>query len=194
MIFLWILIGLAVLVLFWFVATYNSLVVLQTRMKEAWSDIEVQLKRRYNLIPNLVKTVKGYATHEKEVFKQVTEARAKALAAGNPEEAAEAEGQLNKTLKTLFAVAENYPDLKASANFQKLQEELRDTEDKIQAARRFYNSNVRDYNIRCQVFPASIVANMFGFKAAKLFQLEGAEAEEVKKVPEVNFEETKNKK
>ncbi|MCD6194812.1 LemA family protein [bacterium] len=194
MIFIWVLIGLFLLSLFWLVATYNGLVVLKTRMKEAWSDIEVQLKRRYNLIPNLVKTVKGYATHEKDVFRQVTEARTKALGAGSPEEVAEAEGQLNKTLKTLFAVAENYPQLKASGNFQKLQEELRDTEDKIQAARRFYNANVRDYNIRCQTFPASIIANMFGFKPAKLFELEGSEAEEARKVPEVDFEDTKDKK
>ncbi len=188
---LWIFGGLCVLAVLWLIFTYNSLVVLRTRVKEAWSDIEVQLKRRYNLIPNLVKTVQGYATHEREVFRQVTEARAKALGAQTPDEAIKAEGELQKTLKSLFAVAENYPQLRASENFQKLQEELRDAEDKIQAARRFYNANVRDYNIRCQTFPASIVAQLFGFKPAKLFNLKPQERERVRQVPNVEFEERK---
>ncbi len=173
------------LILFWAVFVYNRLVVLKNRAKEAWSDIDVQLKRRYDLIPNLVETVKGYAAHEKEVLENVTKARTAALAAeesGDLKQIAQAENFLSGTLKTLFAVAENYPDLKASVNFLELQRELRDTEDKIQAARRFYNANVKDLNIEIESFPAMIVANMFGFQKMEFFELEEAAAKEPVKV------------
>jgi len=167
-----------------FVAIFNSLVSLRARVKEAWSDIEVQLKRRHDLIPNLIETVKGYAAHEKGVFEKVTEARTRALSAHTPEETGNAERGLSGALKTLFAVAENYPVLRASENFQKLQEELSDTENKVQAARRFYNGNVRDFNIKQEVFPSNIVARMFAFKKAEFFEIE-EEAE--KEAPKVSF-------
>ena len=179
---LYIILGLIVLVILWFVFTYNRLITLQNRAKEAWSDIDVQLKRRYNLIPNLVETVKGYAVHERELFEKVTEARTKAMGATNLKEKAEAENALSSTLKTLFAVAENYPQLKASENFLELQRELRDTEDKIQAARRFYNTNVRDLNIKIESFPAKIVASLFGFKKMDFFETEESGAREPVKV------------
>lgn len=149
---------------------FNGLVVLKNRAKEAWADIDVQLKRRYDLIPNLVETVKGYATHEKEVFERVTQARTAAMSATGLKDKAEAENALSGTLKSLFAVAESYPDLKASQNFLALQNELTDTEDKIQAARRFYNTNVRDLNIKIESFPANLIASPFGFKEMELFQ------------------------
>ena len=183
MILLITLIILAIFIL-WIVGIYNGLVKLKNRAKEAWADIDVQLKRRYDLIPNLVNTVKGYAGHEKEVFEKVTEARTRAMGAGTIKEKGEAENILSGTLKTLFAVAENYPNLKASENFQKFQDELTDTEDKIQAARRFYNGNVRDLNIRIESFPSSIIASLFGFKKMELFEL--AEARE-REAPAVNF-------
>jgi len=169
----------------WFVGTYNSLVKIKNRAKEAWSDIDVQLKRRYNLIPNLVETVKGYAVHEREVLEKVTEARSRAMGAQGMEEKAQAENALTNTLKSLFAVSENYPDLKASQNFLELQRELRDTEDKIQAARRFYNGNVRDLNIKRESFPSNIVARIFDFKKMDLFEIEEAEERET---PQVNFD------
>jgi len=172
----------AFLLALWIVGIYNSLVKIKNRAKEAWSDIDVQLKRRYNLIPNLVQTVKGYAAHEKGVFEKVTEARSRAMGAQSVEEKAKAENMLTNTLKSLFAVSESYPDLKASANFLELQRELRDTEDKIQAARRFYNGNVRDLNIKREVFPSNIVARTFNFKKMDLFELEEAEAKETPKV------------
>lgn len=150
---------------------YNSLVRLNVRVKEAWSDITVQLKRRYDLIPNLVETVKGYAAHEKEVFEKVTAARANALNAQGVAETAKAENQFSQTLKSLFAVAENYPDLKANENFKKLQDELVDTEDKIQASRRFYNGSARDLNIKIETFPTNIFAGMLGFKKREFFEL-----------------------
>src|SRR3989344_5790603 len=137
----------------WLIASYNGLVTLKNRAKEAWADIDVQLKRRYDLIPNLVQTVKGYATHERELFEKVTQARANAMGAQGVKEKADAENMLTSTLKSLFAVSEAYPDLKASVNFLELQRELTDTEDKIQAARRFYNTNVRDLNIKVESFP-----------------------------------------
>lgn len=175
-----ILIILAVIV-FWVIGTYNRFVTLRNRTKEAWSDIDVQLKRRYDLIPNLVETVKGYAAHEKEVFEKVTEARTRAMGAQSIKEHAEAENFLSSTLKSLFAVAENYPDLKASTNFLELQRELRDTEDKVQAARRFYNSNVRDFNTLLEVFPANAIASTFGFQKMEFFEIgEAAEREPVK--------------
>jgi len=177
-----ILVVLGVIVL-WFVVTYNRFISLRNRTKEAWSDISVQLKRRYNLIPNLVETVKGYAVHEREVFENVTKARTMAMGAQGVEEQSKAENFLSSTLKSLFAVSENYPDLKASNNFLELQRELRDTEDKIQASRRFYNGNVRDLNTKIEVFPANLVAAMFGFKKMEFFEIE----EEAKQVPKVKF-------
>ena len=171
-----------ILLVLWLIATYNGLIKLRNRTKEAWADIDVQLKRRYNLIPNLVETVKGYASHERELFEKVTEARSRAMGAEGLKEKGEAENVLSSTLKTLFAVAENYPDLKASENFLELQRELRDTEDKVQASRRFYNSNVRDLNIKVESFPANIVANLFKFKQMELFELEVLEEREAPKV------------
>jgi len=159
------------LVFFWVIFAYNRLVTLKNRAKEAWADIDVQLKRRYDLIPNLVETVKGYAAHERELFEKVTEARTRAMGAQTIKEKGEAENFLSSTLKSLFAVAENYPDLKASTNFLELQRELRDTEDKIQAARRFYNTNVRDLNIKIESFPANIIAKLFKFLKMDLFEL-----------------------
>lgn len=162
---------------------YNGLIRLKNRVDEAWSDIDVQLKRRYDLIPNLVSTVKGYAAHEKEVFEKVTEARSRAMGAGNAADKAEAENMLSNTLKSLFAVAEAYPDLKANQNFLELQRELTDTEDKIQAARRFYNGNVRDFNTKIEVFPTNVMAGMLGFSKREFFQAK----EEEKEVVEVKF-------
>lgn len=167
-------------IVLWIVAVFNSLVVLKNRAKEAWSDIDVQLKRRYDLIPNLVETVKGYASHERELFEKVTQARVAAMGAQGMSKKADAENMLSSTLKSLFAVAENYPDLKASQNFLELQRELTDTEDKIQAARRFYNTNVRDLNIKIESFPANTIAGMFGFKQMELFQTAAEEKEPVK--------------
>jgi len=169
-------------VFLWAVGLYNGLVKLKNRAKEAWADIDVQLKRRYNLIPNLVETVKGYATHEREVFEKVTEARTRAMGAQSVKEKQEAENVLSGTLKTLFAVSEGYPELKASQNFLELQRELRDTEDKVQAARRFYNTNVRDLNIKLESFPANLIASMLGFKKMDLFELTAAAERAVPKV------------
>lgn len=183
MIILLVILGLIGILVIWFVAIYNGIVSLRNRTQEAWSDIDVQLKRRYDLIPNLVETVKGYAKHEKELFENVTKARSEAMRAKGPAEAGKAENMLTDTLKSLFAVAENYPQLRASENFQKLQDELTDTENKIEAARRFYNGNVRDFNIKIQVFPNSMVAGMTGSKAFELFQV----AEEEKATPQVKF-------
>jgi len=157
-------------VVLWIIAAFNGLVTLKNRAKEAWSDIDVQLKRRYDLISNLVETVKGYAAHERELFEKVTQARAAAMGATGMKAKADAENMLSNTLKSLFAISENYPDLKASTNFLELQRELTDTEDKIQAARRFYNTNVRDLNIKVESFPANLIANMFGFKQMDLFE------------------------
>jgi len=181
---LYIILFVVLILALWLIGVFNALVKIKNRVKEAWADIDVQLKRRYNLIPNLMETVKGYASHEKEVFEKVTQARAQAMSAQNVEEKAKAENMLSNTLKSLFAVSENYPDLKASQNFLELQRELRDTEDKIQAARRFYNTNVRDLNIKRESFPSSIVARMFNFKKMDLFELQEAEQREV---PKVNF-------
>lgn len=167
-----IIIGVIVLVLLLIVVMYNRFIRLVNRTKEAWADIEVQLKRRYDLIPNLVSTVKGYATHESTAFEKVTEARAKAIGAGSIADRGQAENMLSGALKSLFAVSEAYPDLKANQNFLELQRELSDTENKIQAARRFYNGNVRDMNTAMQVFPGSIIASVFGFKSADFFDLD----------------------
>ena len=170
------------IVALWFVFTYNSFISFKNRVKEAWSDIDVQLKRRYDLIPNVIETVKGYAKHERETLDKVTEARTRAMGARGIEEKGEAENALSNTLKTLFAVSENYPDLKANANFLDLQRELADTENKIQAARRFYNTNVRDLNTKIESFPANIIAGMFSFKKADFFELKEEVAREVPKV------------
>ncbi|AJA06561.1 membrane protein [Candidatus Nanosynbacter lyticus] len=154
------------------IGSYNGLVTLRNRVEEAWSDITVQLKRRTDLIPNLVNSVKGYATHEKEVFEKVTEARSAIMNAQGAADTAKAENMMEGVLKSLFAVAEAYPELKANQNFLQLQQELVDTEDKIQAARRFYNGGVRDLNTKIQTFPANIVAGMFGFQAKEFFDVE----------------------
>ena len=164
-----ILIIVLVVLLLALIAVYNGLIRSRVRVDEAWSDINVQLKRRYDLIPNLVETVKGYATHEKEVFQKVTEARTAAMGASGIAQKAQAENQLAGALKSLFAVSEAYPELKANEGFQQLQSELVDTEDKIQAARRFYNGSVRDYNIKLQVFPTNLLAGMLGFTHRDFF-------------------------
>lgn len=166
---------------------YNSLVRAKVRTDEAWSDITVQLKRRYDLIPNLVNTVKGYAAHEKTVFEDVTEARAQALNAQTVAEAAKADNQFQAALKSLFAVAEAYPDLKANQGFQQLQAEIVDTEDKIQAARRFYNGAARDLNIKIQSFPTNLFANMMGFKKRDFFDVGAGEAAAVNQPVNVDF-------
>lgn len=170
------------LVVAWFILAYNRFVRLITRAKEAWSDIEVQMKRRYDLIPNLVSTVKGYAAHETTAFENVTKARAMAMGAGTLEEKAGAENMLGNALKSLFAVAEAYPDLKANQNFLELQRELSDTENKIQAARRFYNTNVRDLNIATETFPSNFVAKTFNFSKMEFFGLDDEAAREPVKV------------
>ncbi len=159
-------------VILWLVFSFNRLVTMRNRAKEALSDIDVQTKRRYDLIPNLVESVKGYMSHESGVFEKVTEARTRAMNAAPGKEKVAAENALSGTLKTLFAVAENYPQLKANENFLSLQAELTDTEDKIQAARRFYNANVRDLNTAIQVFPTNLIANAFGFTAMEFFETE----------------------
>ncbi|OHA97218.1 MAG: hypothetical protein A3E02_02180 [Candidatus Zambryskibacteria bacterium RIFCSPHIGHO2_12_FULL_38_34] len=171
-----IILAIIIILVIWFVFSYNRFVRLITRAKEAWSDIEVQMKRRYDLIPNLVNTVKGYATHESTAFENVTKARAMAIGAGSLAEKAGAENMLGSALKSLFAVAEAYPDLKANQNFLDLQRELSDTENKIQAARRFYNTNVRDLNIATDSFPSNLVAKTFNFSKMEFFDLEGDEA------------------
>lgn len=176
---LYILIGTGVLLVVYFVAMYNSFVVLLTRIKEALSGIDVQLKRRADLIPNLVETVKGYAKHEKSVFEEVTKARSALMTAKTPVEKAEANNMLTAALKTLFAVAEAYPDLKASDNFKDLQRQLEDTEDKIAYSRQFYNSNVLEYNTRVKTFPSNLIANMFTFKEAEFFEAEEVERKKV---------------
>ncbi len=173
-ILVWIIVGLAVIGVLFLWVTYNGLVKLRVRVEEAWSDITVQLKRRADLIPNLIETVKGYAAHEKQVFDDVTKARTEVLSATTkgPEATAKAENQFEVALKSLFAVAEAYPQLRASENFQQLQNELVDTEDKIQASRRFYNGGVRDLNTKVQQFPSNIIAGMFGFANKEFFEVE----------------------
>lgn len=167
-----IVIGLLVILGIFLWATYNSLVTLKVRVDEAWSDITVQLKRRADLIPNLVNSVKGYAAHESGVFEKVTEARSAVMDAKGVKDTAEAENMLEGALKSLFAVAEAYPDLKANENFLQLQNELVDTEDKIQASRRFYNGGVRDLNTKIQIFPNNVFAGMLGFKEREFFEVE----------------------
>ena len=180
MIVFYVILAILVVSALWLVGMYNGLIKLKNRVDEAWSDIDVQLKRRYDLIPNLVNTVKGYATHERELFEKVTEARTRAMNAGSTHEKAEAENMLSGTLKSLFAVSENYPELKANQNFLELQRELTDTEDKIMASRRFYNGNVRDFNTKIQVFPTNIIAGMLSFVAREFFEADEKEKEPVK--------------
>ncbi|NMC51624.1 LemA family protein [Candidatus Kuenenbacteria bacterium] len=175
---LYIILAVLVVALVWLVGVYNGLIRLKNRTDEAASDIDVQLKRRHDLIPNLVETVKGYATHEREVFEKVTEARASAMQATGMEAKAKAENALMDTMKSLFAVAENYPQLRASENFAKLQDELSDTENKIQASRRFYNGNVRDFNTKIQVFPNNMVAGMLKFTKYEFFEVADASERE----------------
>ncbi len=174
-----IILAVVVIIVLWLVLAYNGLVRTRNQAQEAWSDIDVQLKRRYDLIPNLVSTVQGYAAHEKTVFEDVTKARSQAMqaTAGPTAAKADAENQLSGALKSLFAVAENYPDLKANQNFLALQNELTDTEDKIQAARRFYNGMVRDLNTKIQVFPNNMFANAFGFTKMDFFGNDLTDAE-----------------
>ncbi|MBP7821161.1 LemA family protein [Candidatus Saccharibacteria bacterium] len=187
MIALWIVLGVVVLGAIFLIATYNGLVKLKVRVDEAWSDITVQLKRRYDLIPNLVNTVQGYAKHESGVFEKVTEARANALNAQGPAETAKAENMLTDALKSVFAVAEAYPDLKASQNFMQLQDELVDTEDKIQASRRFYNGSVRELNTKIKVFPNNVFAGMLGFSEKEFFELDDASNAAVQNPVDVKF-------
>lgn len=186
---MWFIIGGVVLLLIVVLAAmYNGLVKLNVRAEEAWSDITVQMKRRLDLIPNLIETVKGYAKHEKSVFEEVTKARTAIMNANGPAETAKGENMLEDALKSIFAVAEAYPDLKANDNFRDLQAELVDTENKIQASRRFYNGVVRDFNTKRQVFPTNIFASMLGFRADKeFFDVDEAEREEVKKPVDVKF-------
>lgn len=176
-------IGVLVLLFLYFIGTYNALVILKTRIKEAFSGIDVQLKRRADLIPNLVETVKGYAKHEKEVFENVTRARSALMKAETPRQKAEADNMLTGALKSLFAVAEAYPQLQASQNFQELQRQLEDTEDKVAYARQFYNSNVLEYNTKVKTFPSNLIANTFGFKEEEFFEAN----EEERKTVKVNF-------
>jgi LemA protein len=169
---MYIVLGIVIGLVLFFIYKYNGFIVLRTRVEEAWADIDVQLKRRYDLIPNLVSTVKGYATHESEAFEKVSEARSKAMQAGSIEEKGQAENALSGTLKSLFAISESYPELKANTNFLQLQNELSDTENKIQAARRFYNGNVKEFNTRVETFPSNLIAKMFKFIKKDFFELE----------------------
>ena len=187
MIAVWIVLGVVAVLVLWAIYGYNRLVRLRVRVDNAWSQIDVQLRRRYDLIPNLVETVKGYATHESTVFQNVTQARAAAVAAGataSPQERAQAENVLTGALRSVFAVAENYPQLQAVQEFKDLSENLTATEDKIAFARRFYNGNVRDYNTSLQTFPTNLFADAFGFKPEEYFEL--AEAGE-REAPQVKF-------
>lgn len=179
----WIILGVVVLLALIVIGMYNGLIRLKNRVDEAWADIDVQLKRRYDLIPNLVETVKGYAAHEKETLDRVISARNSAMqaqAGGDKAEVEKAENALSSTLKSIFALSEAYPDLKANTNFLELQRELSDTENKIQASRRFYNTNVRDFNTKLQVFPTNMIANMLGFKSREFFEAAAEEKENVK--------------
>lgn len=170
------------------IGIYNGLILLRNRVKEAWSDIEVQMKRRYDLIPNLIETVKGYAAHESGTFQKVIDARNMAMANhGSPEQQAQAENVLSGTLKSLFALTENYPDLKANENFMKLQFELTDTEDRIKASRRFYNTNVLAFNTKIEMFPSNIIAKYFNFETREFFELDESEADAARKPVAVKF-------
>src|SRR3981189_418488 len=182
----WVLVGVVILVVLWLVFTYNGLITLRNRTQEAWSEIDVELKRRHDLIPNLVATVQGYVGHERGTLEAVTNARASAVAAGatgDPAKIGQAENMLSQSLRSLFATTENYPELKAISAFTSLQETLTATEDKIEFSRRFYNGNVRDYNIKLQTLPTSLIAGALGFKPFGFFQADEAD----RAVPQVNF-------
>lgn len=187
MVGVWIALGVIVVVGVFLWGGYNSLVTLRVRVDEAWSDITVQLKRRLDLIPNLIETVKGYAKYESDVFENVTKARTDALGAKGVKETADAENKFENALKTVFAVAEAYPDLKANQSYVQLQSELVDTEDKIQASRRFYNGGVRDLNTKIQTFPTNIIAGMFKFVSREFFELSDSEQQQAEKPVEVKF-------
>jgi len=186
---LWVLLLIVAVVAVFAIGVYNGLIVLKNKVDEGWSDIDTQLKRRYDLIPNMVEAVKGYAKHESKTFEAVTQARNMAMSANTPEEKAKAENMLTGTLKTLFAVAEAYPELKANTNFMHLQETLKEIEEHIQMSRRYYNGTVRDFNTKLQVFPNNIVAGMLGFKDRQFFEIADAEKENVK----VSFSEEEKK-
>jgi LemA protein len=188
---MWIVLGIIGVIVLALVIIYNGLIRSKIRVDEAWSDITVQLKRRSDLIPNLVSAVKGYAKHEKGVFEQVTKARSAIMGAQGPAETAKAEGGFQEALKSLFAVAEAYPDLKANENFKHLQEELVDTEDKIQASRRFYNGSVRDFNSKLQVFPTNMIGSSMGFKSREFFEVDDSEKANIEKPVDVDFDEKK---
>jgi LemA protein len=183
----WIILAIIVVIILFVIGSFNGLITLRNRVDEAWSDITVQLKRRLDLIPNLVESVKGYAAHESGVFEAVTEARANALGANGVKETAATENQFEGALKSLFAVAEAYPDLKANQNFLELQQELVDTEDKIQGSRRFYNGGVRDLNTKIQSFPGNIIAGMFSFKSREFFELDSTDQAAAEKPVDVKF-------
>src|SRR5881227_375551 len=185
----WIVLAIVILVVLWLVFTYNGLIAARNRTQEAWSEIDVELKRRHDLIPNLVNTVQGYMSHERGTLEAVTNARANAVAAGatgDPAKIGQAENMLSQSLRSLFAVAENYPELKAISAYTNLQEQLTATEDKIEFARRYYNGNVRDYNTKLQTLPTSLVAGSLGFKAFAFFQADEGDRE----VPQVSFGST----
>jgi LemA protein len=187
-VFLWVVIGIIVLLGLGLVVSYNRFVSQRTLIKNAWANIDTELRRRYDLIPNLVETVKGYASHEREVFEEVARTRSMAASTtGSPAQQAAAEGPFVAALGKLFAVAENYPELKANQNFLALQSELSNTEDRIQASRRFYNANVQGYNRRIQSFPSVLVARSFGFKEEEFFEIEPAMRAAVEQAPRVDF-------
>ncbi len=183
LVILLVILGLAVIVVLWAVGIYNGLIKLKNLAQNAWSDVDVQLKRRYDLIPNLVNTVKGYATHERETFENVTKARSMAAAAKTPAEKGQAENFLTQALGKLFAVVENYPQLKANENFLELQRTLQEIEDAIQSARRYYNAVVRDFNIKIETFPNNIISGMFNFRPMEFFEI----GEQDRAVPQVKF-------
>jgi LemA protein len=187
MIALWVILGIVVLLLLWGAVAYNRFVSQRQQIRDAFANIDTELRRRYDLIPNLVETVRGYAGHEREVFEKVTQARAGAIQAQGPAQQAQAENVLTAALRGLFAVAENYPQLRATENFQALQAELSNTEDRIQVSRRFYNANVREYNERVQSVPSNTIASMFGFRTEEYFEIEETDRATVAQAPRVDF-------
>ena len=184
---LWIVLGVIVLILLFGIVSYNRFVSQRQGIRDAFANIDTELKRRYDLIPNLIETVKGYAAHERETFEKVTEARAAAQAAQGPAQQAQAENMLTQALRGLFAVAEAYPQLRAAENFQALQGELANTEDRIQVSRRFYNANVREYNERVQSFPSNVIAGMFKFREEEYFEIDEADRATLEQAPQVDF-------
>lgn len=187
MIALWVILGIVVLLLLWGVAAYNRFVSQRQGIRDAYANIDTELRRRYDLIPNLVESVKGYASHERATFENVTAARTAAIAAQGPAQQAQAENMLTAALRGLFAVAEAYPELRASENFQALQTELSNTEDRIQVSRRFYNANVREYNERVQSVPSNVIASMFSFQTEEFFEIEEGDRATMEEAPRVDF-------